>query len=118
MKLVARVDREERRHQRGPRIGGERPEHRRGFERLVTAVQTSASHRTPVRVSSSLGGKDRKRQERDKCEQRVVRRALEPGGGIARNGQARAFIARFAAERTSSGFNVVRHRKSPGSQTR
>jgi hypothetical protein len=68
-----------------------------------------------------LGGKNRERQRRGKGQQRVIRRPFDPVRTVGRADErhyARGFIARSAAERTSSGLNVVRHRKSPGSHIR
>ena len=117
----ARIDREERRR---PASRRRRPRAARTSAAPRTplaAADDDASHRTPVIVSSSLGRDRSKTAGRREREQRVVRRALEPARSSDARDQrhhARAFIARSAAERTSSGLNVVRHRKSPGSQTR
>jgi len=68
-----------------------------------------------------LGGEDGEGQRGREGEEKVVGHAFEALRIVRRQDeghQTTAVIARSAAERTSSGLNVVRHRKSPGSQTR
>ena len=93
----------------------------RGTSMRSRRAMRSATHRTPVMVRSTSGGDDRQLERRGERQQRVVRRALEPARLVRRldrGHHTRRAIARSAAERTSSGLNVVRHRKSPGAQTR
>ena len=121
MKLIARIDREERRR---PASRRHRPRAARTSRGTSTRSRPRMTSDEPQHAGDGSRISDAKIENgsaRGKREQRVVRRALEPRlrfvGRPRDRHQARAFIARSAAERTSSGLNVVRHRKSPGSQT-
>jgi hypothetical protein len=132
----ARIDREERRDERRRAVRGQRPEHRRHFDALVVANEKPDPEQGRDR-EEDVGRGDRQLQRRREGEKRKARGALQrrrrqrrhrvepdvvPRARRLRPHDARPiggpYSARSAAAITAPGISCVRHRKSPGAQTR